>query len=177
MQGFGDSPLEILACQGMIDGRCFLQSFTYSASWQTGTPTALGANGTTEVAVQINADADFVIQEMTFTSTTAAGTFLAVADYLLTCVLSGSGRQVMNQPQMIANWAGSYNANQFARRLTMPILVVANSNILNTLVNRTAVAANRADLTFNGFKVYYTEGRDSQGNVAVGDRTSIFHVL
>ena len=56
MQGFGDSPLEIMACQAMLDGRAFLQGFTYSASWQTGTATALGANGTVEIATQINAD-------------------------------------------------------------------------------------------------------------------------
>jgi hypothetical protein len=177
MQGFGDSPFEIMACQAMIDGRAFLQAFTYSASWQTGTTTALGATATVEVATQINADADFVIQEIVFTSTTAAGTFLATADYLLTLTLTGSGRQVMNQAQMVANIAGSYQANQFARRLTMPLLVVANSTILATLVNRTAVAANRADLSFNGFKVYYTQGVNAQGEPETGDRTRIFHVI
>jgi len=173
MNGFGDSPMEIAACQAMLDGRAFLQAFTYSASWQMGTNTALGANGTVEIAVQINADADFLIQEMDFTSTTAAGTFLATADYLLTLTLSGSGRQLMNQSQMIANIAGSYQANQVPRRMTMPVLVLANSTITCNLVNRTAVAANRADFSMHGFKVYYTQGRDG----TVGDRTQIFHVL
>jgi len=173
MQGFGDSPLEIMACQAMLDGRCFLQAFTYSASWQTGTTTALGANATVEIGTQINSDADFVIQEVEFTSTTAAGTFLATADYLLTVVLSGSGRQIMNQAQMIANYAGSYQAAQVPRRLPMPILVTANGTITSVLVNRTAVAANRADFSMHGFKVYYT--MDKQG--ITGDRTQIFHIL
>lgn len=173
MQGFGDSPIEILACQAMLDGRAYLQYFTYSASWQTGTTTALGANATVDVPIQINADADFVVQEIDFTSTTAAGTFLATADYLLTMVLSGSGKQVMNQAQMIANFAGSYQANQFARSLKMPILITANSTVVNTLANRTAVAANRADLALHGFKVYYTQNAKGE----TGKRTEIFHVL
>lgn len=181
MYGFGDSPLELAACQAMLDGTAFLQSFTYSASWQTGTATALGATSTVDIAIQINADADFVVQEINFTSTTAAGTFLATADYLLTMTLSGSGRQVMNQAQMIANIAGSYQGGQVPRRLTMPLLIVANSTIINTLANRTAVAANRADLALTGFKVYYTTATkvDAQGNkvTVTGNRETIFHVL
>lgn len=173
MLGYGSSPIEIMACEAMLAGRAYLQAFSYSASWQTGTATALGATGTVEIATQINADADFVIQEIDFTSTTAAGTFLATADYLLTLTLTGSGRQVMNQAQMIANFCGSYQGNQVPRILNMPLLVVANSTITANLVNRTAVAANRADLTYHGFKVYYT--MDSTG--VTGDRTQIFHVL
>lgn len=159
---FGQSPLELMAAQAMLNKQVFLQHFTYSASWQTGTTTALGANGSVDITTQINADADFVVQEMNMTSTTAAGTFLATPDYLLTLVLSGAGKQVMNQAQMVANICGSYQSQQVPALLSMPLMIVANSAIVATLVNRTATPANRVDLSYRGFKVFYTGGNDRQ---------------
>lgn len=167
MLGFGTSPLELMASDAMLRGEIFCEDFTYSAAFITGTTTALGANGTTEVQVQINSDSDFVIQQTNITSTTAAGTFLAVPDYTILIVIAGAGRQIMNQAQMVANYAGSYNSNQFPGRKPMPKLVQASNTISVTLTNRTAAAANRVDVSFQGFKVFYSGG----------NRQQIFHVL
>lgn len=167
MLGFGTSPLELMASEAMLRGEVFLEHFTYSAAWVTGTATALAANGTTEVQTPINADSDFIIQEINLTAETAAGTFLATADYLVLIVIAGSGRQIMNQAQHVANICGSYQGGQVPGRLPMPKLVQASNTISTTLVNRTATAANRVDLAYKGFKVFYSGG----------NRQQIFHVL
>src|SRR5262245_5078110 len=167
MLGYGTSPLELMASDAMLRGEVFLEHFTYSAAWVTGTATALGANATVEVQIPINADSDFMIQEMNIVAETAAGTFLATPDYLLLLVVAGSGRQLMNQAQHVANSAGSYQSGQVPGRMSMPKLVQASNTISCTLTNRTAVAANRVDLALRGFKVFYSGG----------NRQQIFHVL
>lgn len=155
MTGYGNSPIEALACEAMIRGKAILQFFTYSAAFLTGTNSALAANGTTEVPIQINNDADFVCQQIAITSTTAAGTFLAVPDYTILLVAQGSGKQLMNQAQMVANLAGSFNGGQIVNYLPFPLLIQKASVLSVTLVNRTATAANRADVALVGFKIYY----------------------
>jgi len=167
MLGFGTSPLELMASEAMLRGEVFLEHFTYSAAWVTGTATALGANATAEVVIPINADSDFMIQEMNITALTAAGTFLATPDYLLLLVIAGAGRQIMNQAQHVANVCGSYQANQVPGRVPMPKIVQASNSISLTLINRTATAANRADIALRGFKIFYSGG----------NRQQIFHVL
>lgn len=167
MLGFGTSPLELMASDAMLRGEVFLEHFTYSAAFVTGTATVLAANGTTEVQIPITADSDFIIQQMNLIALTAAGTFLATPDYLLNIVIAGSGRQIMNQAQHVANMAGSYQGGQVPGRVPMPKLVQASNTISCTLINRTATAANRVDLSFMGFKVFYSGG----------NRQQIFHVL
>lgn len=164
---YGTSPLEILASDAMLRGEVFLEHFTYSAAWVTGTATALGATSSVEVQIPINSDSDFLIQELNLTAETAAGTFLATADYLLTITIAGAGRQIMNQAQHVANITGSYQNGQVPGRLAMPKLVQGSNTISCNLTNRTAVAANRVDLALRGLKVFYTGG----------DRQRIFHVL
>jgi hypothetical protein len=158
---YGSSPMELMASRAMLNGEIFCSDFTYSATWLTGTSTALGANGTTESDVQINADADFVAQEMNLVAWSAAGTPITSPDYTLLIVLAGSGRQIMNQAQHVNNYCGAYvtaNGVQGPLFLGYPLLFTANSTIACTLINRTGVAANRVDLMFRGFKVYYTGG-------------------
>lgn len=168
MLGFGTSPLELMASDAMLRGEVFCEHFTYSAAWVTGTATALGASATgVEVQVQINADSDFLIQEMNLTAETAVGVFLATPDYLLTIVIAGAGRQIMNQAQHVANITGSFQNGQVMGRLPMPKLVQASNTISCSLTNRTAVAANRVDLALRGFKIFYSGG----------NRQQIFHVL
>jgi len=167
MLGYGTSPLELMASNAMLAGEVFLEHFTYSAHWVTGTATALAANGTTEVQIQINSDADFMIQEMNIVALTAAGTFLATPDYLLLIVIAGAGRQIMNQAQHVANVCGSYQSGLVPGRLPMPKLVQASNTVSCTLTNRTATAANFVALSLRGHKVFYSGG----------NRQQIFHVL
>lgn len=165
--GYGTSPIELMAAEAMLKGQIYCEHFTYSAAFITGTPTALGATSSTEVQIQINGDSDFVMQEFNFTAETAAGTFLASADYLILLVVSGSGRQLMNQAQHIENLFGNFQSANNPHYLPMPKLIQASNVLSVTLTNRTAVAANRVDVAFIGFKVFYTGG----------SRQTIFHLL
>jgi len=159
---FGTSPLELMAADAMLRGEIYCDGFATGAAWVTGTASALGATATVDQNIQIPSDADFILQEMNFTSTTAAGTFLAVPDYLLTLVIAGSGRQVQSMAMMIANICGSFNGGQVPSRMPFPRLIVQNSTVTATLANRTGTAANRAELVLRGFKVYYTGGNRQQ---------------
>lgn len=167
---YGSSPIELMASQAMLNGEIFCTDFTYTSTWITATATALAANGTTESDLQINADADFIVQEMNLNAWSAAATPIVSPDYLLTIVMAGSGRQIMNQGVSVVNYCGGYPTAagvQPALFLGMPLLFTANTTIASTLVNRSAVAANRVELMFRGFKVYYTGGT----------RSSVFHVM
>lgn len=173
-QGFGSSPIEIMASEAMLRGEVYLAGFTYSATWLTGTGTALGANATVDSPLNINADSDFVVQELNLVSFTAADTPETNPDYLLTIVVAGSGRQLMNQGQHVMNYTGAFaatNGVQVPMRLPMPILLSANTGVTNTLQNRSAVGANRVDLMFRGFKVFYL------GPGGFNNRQKIFHAL
>lgn len=165
--GFGSSPIELLAADAMLRGEIFCTDFTYSAAWIAGTATALGASATVDSPVQINADSDFVIQEIEFLSYSALDTIIATPDYLLQIIMAGSGRAIMNQAQHVMNYTGSYQANRVPCLLGYPLLIPSNSTITCTLQNRTVTASNRAELMFRGFKVFYTGG----------NRQQIFHVL
>lgn len=171
MQGFGTSPIELMACEAMLRGEVYLTGFTYSATFVTGTATALAANASAESDMQINADSDFVVQEANMQAFTAADTPETVPDYLVNIVLTGSGRQIMNQAQHVCNYFGAYsgaNSLQNFERLPYPILLTANTTVAVTLTNRSAAAANRVDCMFRGFKVFYISGRNRQ---------QLFHVL
>ena len=61
MDGFGVSPLEIMATEAELQGLAWLDGFTYSADWIIGTATALGANASVDVQILINGDSDFVL--------------------------------------------------------------------------------------------------------------------
>jgi len=167
MLGYGTSPIELMAAEAMLKGEVFLEHFTYSAAYVTGTTTALAASSSTTVDIIINSDSDFVIQEINLTAWTALDTIIANPDYLILIVIAGAGRQIMNQAQHILNYTGSYQANRIPGRIPMPKLVQAANTITTTLTNRTVTAANRADVMYRGFKIFYSGG----------NRQEIFHVL
>lgn len=164
---YGDSPVELLAANAMLAGLIYCESFTYSAQWLTGTASALAANGTTDVQIQVNSDSDFVIQEMNFVSWSAADTIIGMPDYLLNIVMAGSGRQIFDKSQGIAVQCGAYTLNKTPGKLPFPRLIQANNTVTNTLQNRTGTACNRAELAFRGFKVFYLKA----------DRRDVFHAL
>ncbi len=164
---YGSSPIELLACQAMLDSRIYAEAFTYSASWISTTGSALGATGSTEVQIQINGDSDFVVQEMNLQAYTAGPTLLTDPDYLLTITRAGSGRQLMNQAQHVLTICGNFQTNHVPSHLPMPFLCQASNIISCLLQNLTATAALRVDLALIGFKVFYTGG----------NRQEIFHCL
>ena len=162
----GASPLELMAKDAMMAGLIYCQNFTYSALWFGAT--ALGANGTVNVPTQITADSDFIVQRMNLVSYTAADTPEVNPDFTLLVTIAGSGRQLMDQPQHVNNIVGNFFDNRVPSDLPFPYLIQANNTINAQLVNRSAQAQNYTQLSYIGFKIFYTS------NVS---RVDIFHVL
>ena len=174
MDGYGTSPLELMACEAMLNGLAYLDEFTYSATWLTATTTALGANGTVDVTIAINGDSDFVAQEYNLTGWSAVNTIVASPDLLITIVRSGSGREIMSDAQHVANLCGGYYASRSAPgRLPLASLYQSQNNVRVRLTDRSGVAWNRIDFNMRGFKVFYQKNAQGQ----TGNRQSIFHAL
>lgn len=180
MNSFGTSPLELMACDAMLQGLVYLDEFIYSASWIAGTPTALGALATIDVPIQINSDSDFIVQEQNFNaivleseSPDAEHICVTCPDLLVTIIRAGSGREVMNQAQPVVNMFGNYWSARFPGRKPVTSIWQGNNTITIRLQNRTTVAFDRVDITFAGFKVFYqTNSQGIQGN-----RKQIFHAF
>lgn len=180
--GYGSSPLEILACQAMVAGLVYLDEFTYSATWQAGSPTALlpAPNGDKTVNIQINSDSDFIAQEYNIcTDLETANLFGGFPDFLIQITRSGSGRNIMDQPQRTANFCGNYSLSPEVPsannpgRLSITSLYQGNSTIGVRLINRSTEAPFRVDFAMKGFKVFYQTNSAGQ----TGNRQQIFHAL
>ncbi len=174
MNGFGVSPLELMACEAMLKGIAFLDEFVYSAAWIAGTATELPALGTLDVQIQINSDSDFIFQEENLVSFFEEDV-LDNPNYLLTIIRAGSGREVMNQAQHVLNITGSHQSlGRVPGRKPTPGLIQANSNLTCRLQNLTSDVPDRVDLALLGFKVYYIRNPQSG---ETGNRQMIFHAL
>jgi hypothetical protein len=178
MNSFGTSPLELMACDAMLQGLVYIDEFTYSAAWIAGTPTALGALATVDVPIQINSDSDFIVQEQNISVITVTEASpedlhecVACPDLLLTIIKAGSGREVMNQAQPVQNILGNYFSANFPGRKSVTALWQGNNTITCRLQNRTTTAFDRIDISFLGFKVFYQTNAAGQQ----GTRQSIFH--
>jgi hypothetical protein len=170
---YGASPVEMMAMDAMMKGLVMCQAFCYSALWLTGTGTALGATATANVPTQITADSDFVVQRMNITAWSAAATIIPDPDYTLLLTLNGSGRQIMDQSQTIQNICGNFSQNKVPSDWPFPYLIQANNTINAALTNRSAVAANRVDLSYIGFKVFYLQNPNGQPT----SRQQVFNAL
>lgn len=164
---FGDSPVELMAANAMMAGAIYCESFTYSATWLTGTGSALGANGVVDQQIQIGADADFVVQSYNGVSYSAADTPIVAPDYTVNIVLAGSGRQIFDRAQDWVTFVGNFSVNRVPGLSTFPRVIQANNQVNITLTNRTGTAANRVLLAFKGFKIFYLKT----------DRQNVFHAL
>lgn len=168
---FGASPLELMAMDAMLKGLVYCQAFTYSAIWFGAT--ALGASSTVNVPTQITADSDFMVQRLNLVSFTALDTPEVNPDYTLLLTINGSGRQLMDQAQSVNNLCGNFFDNRVPCDLPFPYLIQANNTITAQLINRTVTAANRVDLSYVGFKIYYLSNPDGTPT----SRQQVFHVL
>lgn len=175
MNGYGVSPLEIMAADAMLQGIAYLDEFTYSAAWITGTATALGSGATVPAQIQINGDSDFIVQEMNITAfdNAAPPVIVASPNLLLTITRSGAGREIMNQAQHVMNICGGYQTNRFPSKKPMPGLINKSNNLQLTLQNLSTTVFSRVDIALIGFKVFYVQ--NAQG--VTGDRQAIFHAL
>jgi len=173
MNGFGVSPLELMASEAMLGGIAFLDEFVYSAAWIAGTATQLGALATVDVQIQINSDSDFIFQEENLTAF-FEGDIIDNPNFLLTIIRAGSGREVMNQAQHVLNITGGHQSlGRVPGRKPMAGLIQANSTLTCRLQNLTADIPDRVDLALIGFKCFYIVNAQGQQ----GNRQSIFHAL
>lgn len=182
--GYGCSPLELLACQAMVQGLIYMDEFSYSTTWLTGTTSAMTAGGDVTTNIQINSDSDFVAQEYNFAMQIAAGDSFIVlpASFSFQLTRAGSGRNIMNEPQLVGNICGNYgyavqsptiqSANG-SGRLPTTALYQGNSTVSVRLQNPTTIAPFKIQFTMRGFKVFYQTS--AQG--ITGNRQSIFHAL
>lgn len=168
---YGTSPLELMACQAMLNRQIYCYGFSYSALWFGAT--ALAANGTQVIPTQITADTDFVIQRLNLTSFSAVGVPTVNPDFTLLLSLAGNAVNLMDQAQSVQNVTGSFLGTEVPDELPFPILVPANNTLNSTLINRTAVAQNFTQLTLTGFKVKYLQNPDGTPTT----RTQVFNVL
>lgn len=168
---FGTSPIEIMACNAMLQGLVYCYGFHYSALFFGAT--ALGASATANVTTQITSDSDFVIQRINLVSFTAVDTPEVNPDYTLLLTIAGNAVNLMDQPQHVNNICGNFEDNRVPNDLTFPILIPANNNLAAQLVNRSAVAANYVQITYAGFKVKYLGHQDGTPTT----RQEVFHVL
>jgi len=175
VNGFGVSPLEIMASDAMLQGIVYLDEFTYSAAWITGTGTALGAGATVDAQIQINGDSDFVVQELNLTAfdNAAPPVIVASPNLLLTITRAGAGREIMNQAQHAMNLCGSYAATRFPAKKPMPGLINKSNNLTLRLQNLSTTVFSRVDVALIGFKVFYVQ--NALG--IIGDRQMVFHAL
>jgi hypothetical protein len=186
MFGYGSSPLELMACQAMLQGLVYLDEFTYSTFWQAGTSSALLPNGDNTQRIQINSDSDFIAQQYNLVS---SGTSLdmvgGLSDFMITITRAGSGRDIMNNPQRVLNFCGNYwnggnvgdgtfsSLANFPGYLPITSLYQGNSTVSIRLQNPTTFAPARVDFAMKGFKVFYQTSRSG----VTGNRQDIFHAL
>jgi len=172
MNGFGVSPLELMAADAMLQGLVFLDEFIYSAAWIANTATSLTSLATVEVQIQINGDSDFVVQEQNLVAF-ADGDAVDDANLLLTMTRAGSGREIMSQAQHVLNITGAYSQNKFPARKPMAGLINANNLLTCKLQNLTTTNYDRVDLALIGFKVFYITSDDGRQ----GSRRAVFHAM
>jgi len=166
---YGTSPIELLATDAMMQGLIYCQNYVYSAQWIAGTTFALGANQTVDFTTQINGDSDFIIQQINLVAMEDVDTPITDPDYLIQISIGGSARQLFDRPISVNALFGNYLTDKVPGSLPFPYLVEMNNNLLASLTNRTGDAANRVDLVYNGFRVFY------QGAAAPSElRKSIF---
>lgn len=156
---YGTSPIELLATDAMDKGLIYCQNYVYSAQWTTAGGNQLTANGQIDALTQINGDSDFVIQRINYAAWSAVGTSITDPDYLVQVSIGGSARLLFDKAISIQAIFGNFLGTKVPNSLPFPYLVEMNNNLVTTITNRTAVAADRVDVAFDGFRVFYQGDR------------------
>lgn len=136
-----------------IDGATYiLDYYTYAASF-----TAIASGASQTQFINIEADADFVIEKMAYFADIAGGVqtdstrVIPIANIALND--SGSGRNLQNQPIALSSIAGQ---GDLPFVLPLPRIFKANSTISLTLTN-TSAATTYANIQISliGYKRFY----------------------
>lgn len=177
MDGYGNSPLEVMARDAMRRGLCFIEEFDYVARWVVNTATALPANGAVEVPIQIDSSSDFIIQRYNGSVYSDTTTIVANPNYLVSFTKDSSGRRMSSGPVAWNNIIGGFFGTKYPGQLACPVLLASKSTYTVKLENLTAAAPNNVELALHGFKVYYTPADAAPEERHLADRIGIFHVL
>lgn len=152
---YGTSPIELLATEAMLQGVIYCQNYVYSGLWSQANGNQLVANGVLDAPTAINGDSDFVIQEINFIAWQSVGVPITDPDYLIQISIGGSARQLFDRPLSVNALFGNYLTQKRPGKLPFPYLVEMNNNLLANLSNRTATDANRVEIEYYGFRVFY----------------------
>lgn len=178
MNGFGGSPLAYAAFQAQANGLVFLEEFDYPVRWLINTATALPANDSREVPLQIDGSSDFII--CTYNGTVydedeeEGEVINPDPNYLISFTKDGSGRRMSSAPVHWNNLIGGYQSNKVPGRLCYEVFLPMKATYSVLLENLTAVEPARVELLCHGYKVYYTGPAGTDNDQL---RRQIFHVL
>jgi hypothetical protein len=168
MNGYGTSPLELIAADAMLREEIYCEWFTYSASFVAGTPQALAAGGQATQQTNIDGDSDFIVQMLNASVFDDDDEFVVSPNMSILIIAAGSGRQIMDAPVPFTNVLGSFGESRFPHQMCFPRLFGSKGTVTTQLLNREGFAPNRVDVNYIGFKVFYTKDKTRQ---------QIFHVL
>jgi hypothetical protein len=169
MNGFGTSPLELIAADAMLREEIYCEWFVYSAQFLAGTAQALIATtGQATQQTSIDADSDFIVQMMQLSVRDNAGANVVAPNMSILIIAAGSGRQIMDTAVPVTNICGNFGAAQVPSVMTFPRLFGAKGTVTTQMFNREAFAPLRVEVNYVGFKVFYTSNKTRQ---------QIFHVL
>lgn len=166
MEGFGASPIELLARDAMLAGLVFCDYVALPAAWLEDTPTELKANSSLPIAIQVGSSGDFVLQEFQLVAI-QDGEEIQSPNLLCSMIEDGSNRQLFGQPTHVDNIFGSFSENKVPGLVRYPKLLQANSSLSVTLTDLSGSDWDRIYMALVGFRVYY------QG----GTREQVFHLL
>jgi hypothetical protein len=153
---FGSSPIEVLAREAMRARLVYCESFTLTARFLAGTPTALAANNSQTIPVIVDQAFDFVIQQKLGIWYNADTTTLnAAPNALAEFQMDTSAKPLSSAPMHWLNVYGAFTANKIPNSLPMPELISQKSTYQVKLTNLTADAPARVEISLPGFKVYY----------------------
>lgn len=156
---YGTSPIELLTTDAMDKGLIYCQNYVYSAQWTVANGNQLTSLASVDDVTQINGDSDFVIQRINYAAWSASNVPITDPDYLIQISIGGSARLLFDKPISIQAILGSFLSNKEPNSLPFPYLVEMNNNLVTTLTNRTTVAADRIDVVFDGYRVFYQGDR------------------
>lgn len=147
------SPYLAILYSQFLARKVWLESFTFSCTWNT-----LAANAAGQQALMtIDPSIDFIALEMNLTSFSAVGAVVATPDYLLEVQEKSGNNNWSDGAIHVSNWTGqTRDGGASPWRFPFERYIRGNNTVQFKLTNNTATAA-RVDLALNGIRVTYVD--------------------
>lgn len=152
---FGSSPIEVLSRNAMVSRQIYCEQFTYPARFLVDTPTALAANGSQAIGIQIDSAWDFVVQRIHgvwYDNNTALDTD---PNALVRFQRESAGKYLSSAPMHWLNVMGSFSPEKVPNSLSFPILLGSGVLFNVEVTNLMATAPDQVEIQFEGYKIYY----------------------